>query len=78
MKFASLLIDMNFIGQADPQNAQRKKSIATRYFWVLNARRACFLLFSVLSTENHKIYQLWVFCDSNERSEWAVKRKKYK
>jgi hypothetical protein len=59
MKFASLLIDMNFIGQAEPQSAQRKDTfllplregkrkrlIATRYFWILNALRACFLLFS--------------------------------
>jgi len=57
------------------RTAKEKHSIATRYFWVLNARRAWFLLYSVLSTENNKIYHLWVLCDSNERSEWAVKEK---
>ena len=41
-------------------------------FWALNARRACFLLFSVLSTESNKINNLCVLCVSNERSEWAV------
>jgi hypothetical protein len=30
-------------------------------------------LFSVLSTENNKINNLWVLCGSNERSEWAVR-----
>ena len=57
----------------DRDAGKRKKSIATRYFGLLNARRACFLLFSVLSTENNKINNLWVLCVSNERSEWAVK-----
>ena len=43
-----------------------------QYFWALNARRACFLLFSVLSTENNKINNPCALCGSNERSEWAV------
>ena len=54
------------------EDGKRKKSIATRCFSALNARRACCLLFSVLSTENNKINKLCVLCDSNERSEWAV------
>ena len=43
-----------------------------RYFWVLTARRACLLLFSVLSTENNKTNNLCVLCVSNARSEWVV------
>jgi hypothetical protein len=62
-----------YLSIAVERTAIEKKSIATRYFWVLNDRRACFLLFSVLSTENNKINNLWVLCGSNERSKWAVK-----
>jgi len=49
------------------EDGKRKKSIATRYFLILNARRARFLLFSVLSTENNKTNDLCVLCASNER-----------
>lgn len=51
---------------------RKKKSIATRHFWILNARRVCSLLLSVLSTKNNKINKLCVLCASNEQSEWAV------
>jgi hypothetical protein len=40
--------------ERDMDAGKRKKSIATRCLRILNARRACFLLFSVLSTENNK------------------------
>jgi hypothetical protein len=78
MKFASLLIDMNFIGQAEEQSTQRKKINRYAIFFTINARRACFLLFSGVPVpfcgvnENNKINNLSVLCDSNERSEWAV------
>jgi hypothetical protein len=81
MKFASLLIDMNFIGQAEEQSTQRKKINRYAIFFTINARRACFLLFSGVPVpfcgvnENNKINNLSVLCDSNERSEWAVKNK---
>jgi len=52
---------------------QKKKNQSLRdIFFTITARRACFLLFSVLSTENNKINNLSDLCDSNERSEWAV------
>jgi len=62
LNIISFAVDPACSGTGAP--AKEKESIAARYCGSVNARRACFLLFSVLSTENNKIDKLCVLCGS--------------
>jgi hypothetical protein len=56
--------ELNIISFAVERTAKEKNQSLRDIFLTINARRAWFSLFSVLSTENNKINNLSALCDS--------------